>query len=663
MAKQVTLGGDRLHSGKRQKIELDGFQRSTFDKSRVWRNTQAPGTLVPCFLDIGLPGDMWDIGIAADVMTHPTLGPLFGSYQLAVDFHQFAMRLYQAQLHNNKLGIGLKMSEIKMPVISLPAENSTGSNDLANSQINPSCILAYLGIRGVGTNTTGTSASRLFNAMPLLGYWDIYKNYYSNKQEEIGAVIHTTRKEQAIITGINIGDSELPEAPTESGVKVESNTSFVQISYSGATKPDITQMLILSSQPLSSPDWLQMSQIVNPLPTSEGVGFITYQVQLGGGWLEAMWYSWKTAGDNTPIVTAPEVHTFPLKNLDDMREAILGAISAPGAFVVNNVGGAGIEPYSLVLGQEEGVNNMLQTQEGLACKTYKSDLLNNWLQTEWIDGENGINEVSAIDVSGGLLYMDALILQKKIYDMLNRIAVSGGTYDDWQDANWQHDRFVRPEIPVYEGGLMQEIIFQEVVSNSASETQETSQPLGTLAGKGTLSRDRQGGHVNIMVNEPSYIMALASITPRPDYSQGNKWHVHVLTMDDLHKPILDQLGFQELITEQMHWADTHWDLPSQKWITKSAGKQTAWLNYQTDIPETYGNFAIESNEMFMTLNRRYEMSENLLDGIEDVTTYIHPGKFNFIFAQTSIDAMNFWVQLGFSVHVRRKMSSKVMPNL
>ena len=38
-------------------------------------------------------------------------------------------------------------------------------------------------------------------------------------------------------------------------------------------------------------------------------------------------------------------------------------------------------------------------------------------------------------------------------------------------------------------------------------------------------------------------------------------------MGDLHKPALDQIGFQELITEQMAWWNTHWDMTSSKWIT------------------------------------------------------------------------------------------------
>ena len=43
-----------------------------------------------------------------------------------------------------------------------------------------------------------------------------------------------------------------------------------------------------------------------------------------------------------------------------------------------------------------------------------------------------------------------------------------------------------------------------------------------------------------------------SLTPRIDYSQGNDWDIHLKTWNDFHKPALDGIGFQDLITEQMH---------------------------------------------------------------------------------------------------------------
>ena len=69
----------------------------------------------------------------------------------------------------------------------------------------------------------------------------------------------------------------------------------------------------------------------------------------------------------------------------------------------------------------------------------------------------------------------------------------------------------------------------------------------------------------------------------------------------------------------------------------------------------------------MVMNRNYELEitggtvGNTL--IADLTTYIDPVKYNYIFAETNLDAMNFWVQTKFDIKVRRLISAKQIPNL
>ena len=72
----------------------------------------------------------------------------------------------------------------------------------------------------------------------------------------------------------------------------------------------------------------------------------------------------------------------------------------------------------------------------------------------------------------------------------------------------------RCETPMFEGGMSTEIVFQEVISNSASG----EQPLGTLAGRGYDIGRQKGGHIKIKVTEPCFIMGIGSITPRIDHS-------------------------------------------------------------------------------------------------------------------------------------------------
>jgi len=105
--------------------------------------------------------------------------------------------------------------------------------------------------------------------------------------------------------------------------------------------------------------------------------------------------------------------------------------------------------------------------------------------------------------------------------MLNRVAVSGGTYIDWVEVQYDHQQYTMPYAPIYCGGLSKELEFQEVVSNTVSQGASGEQPLGTLAGRGVLGRKHKGGQITVKCNEPSVIMGIISLTPRIDYSQGN----------------------------------------------------------------------------------------------------------------------------------------------
>ncbi|QGF19345.1 major capsid protein [Antarctic microvirus TYR_006_V_SP_13] len=648
---EKTFGGQRLGAGKKMKVELHNYSRSSHDMGYVWRSTMAAGTLVPFMCEVALPGDTFDIKLSCDILTKPTVGPLFGSYKVQLDVFQAPIRLYHALLHNNELGIGLKMANVKLPIIEIPTIGGTTPVDFDNSQVNPSCLLSYLGIRGMGINQTAGAVYRNLNAVPILAYWEIYKQYYANKQEAIGAYIHTVNTAViqtvtnivAIVGGVT---TTIPATAPGGNIPVDTG-SKIRITFAGAV-PLANQIYLQTSIGLYTFEQLSAGGTVATATTLE----IDYRGTFYGPALLNSW-RYKTPadlGNGRPIV-----QTFPLTAIDNMRKAILQKDGAT-AFTMTS---QNYSPYKDLWEFNANGLNIQNNQQGLALKTYQSDMFNNWLQTDWIDGINGINKVTSISTVGNAFTLDTLNLAKKVYDMLNRIAVSGGTYDDWLDAVYTHDRYTRAESPIYHGGLIKEMVFQEIVSNAATP----GEPLGSLAGRGKMSTKNKGGAIVIKVDEPSYIMGIVSLTPRLDYSQGNKWDINLKTLDDLHKPALDEIGFQELVTEQMAWWDTYWSVGLGRWVTRSAGKQPAWLNYMTNVNQTRGNFAIASNEMFMTLNRRYEVQPGTPPTIRDLTTYIDPSKFNFIFAQTSLDAQNFWAQIAVDITARRKMSAKVMPNL
>nr|QJB21155.1 MAG: major capsid protein [Microvirus sp.] len=690
MSRSVTLGGDRLGAGKKNRVELHGFERSTHDLGYVWRNTQAPGTLVPFMSMIALPGDTFDINLGADVKTHPTIGPLFASFKLQLDVFQCPIRLYNSWLHNNKLKIN--MSDIKLPYLNIECnpisfnklydidgiyigENTDDLNYLPIDiqQINPSSLLHYLGISGIGARSmTGTyKPTRQFNAVPYLAYFDIYKNYYANKQEEIGMMIHTDLEERDPLDYVfslvpTVGPSYSGNGQNMYHTANAGTEYALTLDIDENIDVTVTKVLINYTYTLGNTDAFKIKTIEIPMTyTGTTLGKKNYQGQsdlliMGDNYI-IIGIDINDSPTLTEIQNQIKLQSFDLSNIDLMREAIL---KNDGNIPFNVPEGISVDfPYYAPIKTATGTKffgNICSffSQEGLCLKTYQSDIFNNWISSEWIDGENGVNTITAIDTSGGSFNIDTLNLSKKVYDMLNRIAISGGTYKDWLEAVYDIDMYQQAETPMYMGGLIKEIIFQEVISTAPTE----AEPLGTLAGKGGMASKHKGGSVTIKVNEPSYIIGIVSITPRIDYYQGNQFDMNFKTVDDLHKPSLDEIGFQDLLTDKMAFWDTIIGDEGQP-IFRSAGKQPAWLDYMTNYNRLHGNFADERNEMFMTLARRYQSSEYDVYSIKDLTTYIDPSKFNYAFAQTDLTAMNFWVQIGCDITARRKMSAKVMPNL
>lgn len=644
MAIQKNIGKNTIGDNNKMSVSLHEYNMSTHDLSTIVRNTQSPGTLVPNLCLVAQKGDTFDIDIDSNVLTHPTTGPLFGSFKLEHHVYTGPVRLYNSWLHNNRTKIGLNMEKVKLPQLKVGI--TTLSDNPSNEekqwiQVNPSCLLAYLGIRGYANTPSSGSGIVNKNALPILTYFDIFKNYYANTQEENFYMIGTSPKLSVNINGIVVNN---PDEIVESQGSINP-TSTIKVITTGIQTDNIK--LIVKQGQLGRTNVMSPKELGNAEVASNTLTIKTTNIPTGGTWFVRSIYSTQRTS----------LEKYPLENLDTIRDKIL---LTPGdtVFDISNRT-LSVEPFTnFAKRNPQAILNTSFTQYGLCLKTYNSDIYQNWINTEWIEGVTGINEASAVDVKDGKLSMDALNLAQKVYNFLNRIAISGGTYRDWLETVYTGGNYMeRCETPMFEGGVSQEIVFQEVISNSASQ----DEPLGTLAGRGVTTGRQKGGHIRIKVTEPCYIMCICSITPRIDYGQGNTWDTYLETMNDWHKPALDGIGYQDSLNGERAWWTDHIATDGGSLTKTSAGKTVAWINYMTNVNRTFGNFAPGMPESFMVLNRNYSMSSN--GQIEDLTTYIDPVKFNYIFADTNLDAMNFWVQTKFDIKVRRLISAKQIPNL
>ncbi len=697
---KVTLGGDRLGSGNKNKVSLHEYGRSTHNLSYQWRSTMAPGICYPFLKFISTKGDRFEIDLQAAARTIPTKAPLFGSYKMQIDIFQCPIKNYIGLLHNNPLHIGLNMSQVKFPKLEVKADGDTTAENIEeikrkDYEFANNCLIKYLGLSGLGvprTDGTDYQVVRRFNALALLAYYDIWKNYYSNKQEEkapyIGAGYDTIENEINVISkNLFFNKNEIIKYN-----KYEDEQGSVIIGDWGASKYEIE----LEIKPaLRDIDWSKIYIRVQYASENitgwqynsisiqdfienrnEEINNNIFKVKLNYNdvkrFIERI-----TQNNVTDIgiieVTADRGTIFKpflikyadLENFDTMRYNILSHHILGEPFILNNYD---IEPYNTLwenhTENNKIKNNNMYSHNGLMLKTYQSDIFNNWIKTDWIDGENGIAEITKIATTNGSFSIDQLNLAEKLYNMLNRVAVTDGTYYAWEDAVYTSKPRNTDEVPMYCGGMSCEVVFEEIIQTAPAE----GDPLGTLGGRGVLIK-RKGGHVNINVDKASYIIGIVSLTPRINYSQGNEFDMTELdSMDDLHKPALDGIGFQDLLQERMAYWGTIVEQNGEEegnLIKLKAGKIPAWSEWTTNVDKCYGDFAQEEGKSYMVLNRNYEGLDGseIDNGITDCTTYVDPSKYNYSFAYTELDSQNFWAQINCDVKKRWIGGAKQIPNI
>lgn len=694
MSQKVTIGGDRIGSGKKMQAELHDYYRSTHNLSEFFASSMAPGVLYPAMCKLAMRGDSFDIDLKADCRTIPTVGPLFGSFKMQIDVYQCPIRLYQGILHNNPLAIGLNMSQVKFPI--LHVETNTEALKPNSGKFSDSCLLKYLGMSGIGKAANmqvDQKIGRRINAIPTLAYYDIFKTYYANKQETNAYVINAGEVKEEKYEILKVGycptgekETTFPYAYTpyyeiqpynEEIISFDENHewSYVAIDLTNPGNEDTETLLGRISLYEDQGGQMLLSDLYNtneltiiehvkyaPTPNKyDGKAYEGLKLRISNTALNSFSQnaSYTLSIHSTSYKYDSNIHLqkFPLANIDDMRYDLLGHHELGTAFEIDEKNA--YMPYKTLV----NINQTTKQTEnkfamnGLVVKTYLNDMFNNWLNTEWIEGENGINELTKVAIVDGAFSMDALNMSMKLYNMLNRIALAGGTYEDWQDVVYEEVQRRQIESPMFIGGMSQEVMFDEIIQTAPTE----DNPLGTLGGRGRLVGNQKGGKIHVKCDEACFIIAIVSLTPRLYYTQGNEFYMtDILTMDDLHKPAMDGIGFQDLIGERMAWFDT--TLTGSEYVHRSKiGKLPAWIEYMTSVNKAYGDFAQNDGKNFMILSRNYEMTET--GEIKDATTYIDPEKYNYAFAVQELAAQNFWVQINFNIKARRLMSARLIPNV
>lgn len=238
---------------------------ATHNLSKTVRATYSPGLLYPVWNRIMLPGDRFRVNLRALFRTNPVKAPLMGSFKyrfvtVAANFKNYAIGLEGYQRSFDWRSFMLPTLGWGPPALT---EGDPISRRTQLFSVRETSLADYLGYQ------RGWSPNRQFyneksvadlvdlrkSAFPFLVYYDFYRNYLVNPQEDYYPIVSSRKF-------VNQQPSEMPPASEWSGVAMKKLSDLdkwfrtVHASYSLDTKPTDTaprDVLSMAGSPLYWP--------------------------------------------------------------------------------------------------------------------------------------------------------------------------------------------------------------------------------------------------------------------------------------------------------------------------------------------------------------------------------------------------------------------------
>lgn len=621
---------------------------SNFDISGVTRMSAKPGVLYPVFIQDMLPGETINLNIQSLIKTYPTLAPLMGTFKVQFDIFRCPLRYYVPKMDGQDqeaIPVGKKLPQIYMPHVPFvyDEENEEWSSVYGPyNMIYPGTLFDYLlnsCYMSLPVSQVDQGHSKVFHfpAHYYKAYWDIYRSYYINQQEpDHYFTIEKIQDVEINSSTAVITNSRLSDLFQEHDIRTISNGN-------GISTPAISPSTAVPSSVPSIFD----RQVNIP---SYGIG--NFASDSFGAYA---------------ILDSEDIPTY-LQS---------GDIVLPGTtFVKGN-----------------SYFNTLQYKytfpRGLACRTYRNDYI-----TSVLNSDRCSSAKQFVNVANNKVSITEITFANKLQNYLELSVAAGSRYKEWIRSQFgvtAHDDLMMPELL---GSISTWLNFEDVVQTSSDAV---SQPLGSLAGKGSgvLSNNKT---FDVYAEEHAVCMVMMSIVPQVDYYQGIPKCMLKETFDDIFKPALDNIGYQDLFEFEVSALNDHnsWLMETSDTPGTSApvpafkpnytgdqykadrataiGKQPAWLEYKTALNRVHGDFVdslrywTNARQMF-TPAQYFRISEQAqnptkkVDSAKHYSTYIDPSQWNNAFADTSLDSENFLVQIRFGAYRKSPMSKNLLRKL
>jgi hypothetical protein len=284
----------------------------------------------------------------------------------------------------------MKMSDIKLPMMKA---DTKGTATDAKTNISASALYKYLGwtsSRRTGTNAIG---GVLKNGVPLLMYLDIFKNFFANTQENKFYILKGAGnvKLNFAKTYNNENNGIYVIGKDQNSVHITNTTTIT----AGVVTTNYRAFWNSIKVTIMESDGGLYYKTLAQLTTNAAPATITLNNVNANQYATILQFF--TTKETANFIKT-ELGQHDLKVLDQIRDVVLHKkgnetlILAGSELNETNNGSA-----ELVSFFNDIINSQANKLGGMLLKTYDSDIFNNWIKTDWIDGAGGITEITSID--------------------------------------------------------------------------------------------------------------------------------------------------------------------------------------------------------------------------------------------------------------------------
>lgn len=359
--------------------------------------------------------------------------------------------------------------------------------------------------------------------------------------------------------------------------------------------------------------------------------------------------------------------------LDDLDNLFIALRSCPNGVLFYNmveaIAGENDAPSDLANYYESAFNKFagyLACSEGafggLFCTQFEPDLYQNLL-----NGDSNLLRAT-IRINDDGFTIEEFRLQNHLQDLYDKIFVSGGTDRDLSRTIWGIDSNSKYDIPELLCVHSEIIGTNLVTSSTAAEINYGGEPLQNVPGSmaGNLNARRGAGRMQkFTAKTAGSLMCIVTLTPIVAYKQNIERHLLENNFMDEFNPSMARKGFENVPLSDylaLPLVSDDNQLNEVTDLSKSVGKQVAWLREMTAVNRVHGEFSNDGEKEDWVLTRDY-IADTQYVQTANISPYGNPLDFQYPFVSTSLKDPNFHLQVAFKVQAVRPIGRRFMPNL